>query len=198
MRNFARAAFLAAATATVSLACGTAQAAILVVDVAGAISYGKFGDAKNTVLFFDIGANSHVVASAYSVTIEAFRPSYMSDMMVSFTDSADIDGVDLRPGYNATRSGTGSFSGATTDLVAQKRDFFVGADGLLRLEFSDSWDDIRGSAEGRWLSGTLTFTYDPVIPAVPEPATWAMSISGFSLVGGAMRRRKTPVTVAYA
>ncbi len=34
--------------------------------------------------------------------------------------------------------------------------------------------------------------------AVPEPATWAMMISGFGLVGGAMRRRATKVAVTYA
>jgi hypothetical protein len=28
--------------------------------------------------------------------------------------------------------------------------------------------------------------------AIPEPATWAMLIAGFGLVGGAMRRRRTP------
>jgi len=33
--------------------------------------------------------------------------------------------------------------------------------------------------------------------AVPEPATWAMMILGFGLVGGAMRRKRQ-VTVAYA
>ena len=33
--------------------------------------------------------------------------------------------------------------------------------------------------------------------AVPEPATWAMMIGGFGLVGGAMRRRARP-TVTYA
>jgi hypothetical protein len=33
---------------------------------------------------------------------------------------------------------------------------------------------------------------------VPEPATWAMMIAGFGLVGGAMRRRRTSVSVSYA
>ncbi len=33
-------------------------------------------------------------------------------------------------------------------------------------------------------------------PAVPEPATWAMMIAGFGLVGGAMRRRRTSVAFA--
>ena len=28
-----------------------------------------------------------------------------------------------------------------------------------------------------------------VVPSVPEPATWAMMITGFGLVGGVMRRR---------
>jgi hypothetical protein len=32
--------------------------------------------------------------------------------------------------------------------------------------------------------------------AVPEPATWAMMIAGFGLVGGAMRRRKVAVSFA--
>lgn len=44
---------------------------------------------------------------------------------------------------------------------------------------------------------------DPSIastPAVPEPATWAMMIGGFGMVGGAMRsaRRKQKVSVSYA
>lgn len=34
--------------------------------------------------------------------------------------------------------------------------------------------------------------------AVPEPSTWAMLILGFGLVGGAMRRRRTAVSVSYA
>lgn len=33
-------------------------------------------------------------------------------------------------------------------------------------------------------------------PAVPEPATWAMMISGFGLAGAAMRRRSTRVVLA--
>ena len=32
--------------------------------------------------------------------------------------------------------------------------------------------------------------------AVPEPATWAMMIAGFGLVGGAMRRRSTKIAFA--
>ena len=47
------------------------------------------------------------------------------------------------------------------------------------------------------VNGSQDLTFSATITAVPEPATWAMMIAGFGLVGGAMRRR-TRVTVAYA
>lgn len=43
------------------------------------------------------------------------------------------------------------------------------------------------------LAGAATPT-----PGVPEPATWAMMIVGFGLVGAAMRRRATMARVTYA
>ena len=43
-------------------------------------------------------------------------------------------------------------------------------------------------------AGTLAFA----VSAIPEPATWAMMIGGFGMVGGAMRRRKAQVRVTYA
>ncbi|MBO9499555.1 MAG: PEP-CTERM sorting domain-containing protein [Novosphingobium sp.] len=36
------------------------------------------------------------------------------------------------------------------------------------------------------------------VASVPEPATWAMMIGGFCLVGAAMRRRKQRIAVSYA
>ena len=45
-------------------------------------------------------------------------------------------------------------------------------------------------------SVNANFEVAAATPAVPEPATWAMMIAGFGLVGGAMRRRKTSVAFA--
>jgi hypothetical protein len=45
------------------------------------------------------------------------------------------------------------------------------------------------------LLGTETRTSDTT-GAVPEPASWAMMIAGFGLVGATMRRRRTAVTFA--
>ncbi len=40
---------------------------------------------------------------------------------------------------------------------------------------------------------TVTGARDPSGPVVPEPATWAMLIAGFGLVGATMRRRRAAV-----
>ena len=37
---------------------------------------------------------------------------------------------------------------------------------------------------------------DGAAGAVPEPASWAMMLGGFGLVGGAMRRRKAKISFA--
>jgi len=48
--------------------------------------------------------------------------------------------------------------------------------------------------------GKIATNQGPVtVPgAVPEPATWAMMIGGFGMVGGAMRRRRTAAKVVAA
>ena len=41
------------------------------------------------------------------------------------------------------------------------------------------------------------FAQQQFIASVPEPASWAMMIAGFGLLGGALRKRKAPVAVTY-
>ena len=175
-----------------------ASAATLVVDVSGSESYFNFGTAGNDVDSYFIGANSHVTGVAYAVNITAFPASWLSEAGVAFTDSAITAGVNLRPGTGVNSPGTQSFAGAA-DLVDLGLDFSVGTDGLLRLEYFESFDDGNVSPDAVWNSGTLTFTYDAVAGAIPEPASWALLILGFGAIGGAMRSpRRQAVRAAYA
>jgi PEP-CTERM motif len=58
-----------------------------------------------------------------------------------------------------------------------------------RLVASDSSDG--GSFTGGGvLGGTVTYTFTPAVPTVPEPSTWAMMLIGFVGLGYAAFRRK--------
>ena len=43
-----------------------------------------------------------------------------------------------------------------------------------------------------------SFEFDNISTAVPEPATWAMMITGFGLAGSAIRRRRQQTAMAFA
>ncbi len=190
------------ATAAAVALPASASAATLVVDVTGSESLFVFGVPGNEVETYNIGAGSQVIGVSFDVTINAIAPSWLSEARLAYTDSAVTTGVFFTPGIGDSFSGTGSYSGVT-DLVALGLDFFVGADGLLRLEYFEGFDDDVAAADAIWESGTITFTYN-TLGAIPEPTTWAMMIFGFGAIGGALRnrngrrKRKANVSVSYA
>lgn len=70
--------------------------------------------------------------------------------------------------YDAANAGSRATIDATVDFTVRRLADYTGRGGLIALSAG----------------------------AIPEPATWAMMIGGFGLVGGAMRRRKAAVTYA--
>jgi hypothetical protein len=65
----------------------------------------------------------------------------------------------------------------------------IGAGQVFGIRWVDT--DSSGSDDGMAIDD-LTMTLTTAIPAaVPEPASWAMMLGGFGLVGGALRRRRT-------
>ena len=178
---------LSAAFAASALAATSADAATLVIDLEDVYSYASEGSFDNVLWTFDIGANSHVTGIAYDVTLEAFAPSWLSELVVSFL-STSFNGVYLTPGFADTDPGVASYADSAY-LPDFGLDFTVDADGLLWLEFFEDFDDGSVDPDGVW-NGTLTITYEPTAtPGIPEPATWGLMIAGFGLVGFAARRR---------
>jgi hypothetical protein len=118
----------------------------------------------------------------------------------AFRDGADFDGPN---GFIAANNpGPGGFTSTAergNNGAVVTIDF--GLNGLLDTENSTTYilrtnatnfqQGTFGVIDGSTLQG-LTFA-----PQVPEPATWAMMISGFGLLG-AMARRSRRVAVSYA
>jgi hypothetical protein len=178
---------LLAASAALAFASFTAQAAPVVVDVSGAQSINLQGEAGNVVWLIDIGANAVLTSLEWNVALTAFDPSVLAELQVSFGSSSGLDALTFAPGSADYVSGDGSYAGSV-DLTGFG--ITAGADGLLRLEFSEDYKDFAPDVtEGLWVSGALTFGV--AAAAVPEPGGVALTLLGLGLLGAARRQRRS-------
>jgi len=181
------------------LACTSAFATPFTFDVAGARSAGNFGNEGNSVYEINVGANAIITSVSHNVNLTAFRPSYLSEMFLAFTNSSATRGGNLNPGVDVDEAGTATFS-AMEDLLADGLSFSVDADGILRLEFYETYDDPVIAPDGVWNFGTITFNADiidgPPTGDVPEPASGFLIGAGLALMGYTARRRRNAVKTA--
>jgi hypothetical protein len=111
---------------------------------------------------------------ADTLHVDLLSPVLASQMFMSPGDTVPID-LDL----NGASSGAGIGSGPQQAI----------------LSFSDT---LGGTLSRSDLQGTITYTYTPAGPPVPEPSTWAMMLVGFAGLGYAAVRRKGQVRAVSA
>lgn len=162
-------------------------------NVAGIQSWDAPGGANNHVAFVDLAAALGLPAGSqvtmtgvgWDVTLQAFGASWLSEIGVTFGPDNDIAQINLRPGAAQTNTGGNQpvpfSSGGTIKFDSIPLPNIVLHNGILRMEFFESYDDAAGVIDGQWVSGAL------FIQAVPAPG--AMALLGFAGVAAARRRR---------
>ena len=145
------------------------------------IGYNRSGaGADGKISFFAQTFKTSATGKLVSVSGELFLKESLTD---------DYHNGSLAGQNAAGRQRWGDYSQVSID-PSQWNGFYV--IGQFAREFNNAAGGHPGGSGGsRW--GTWIASVNA--GAVPEPATWAMMIAGFGLVGGAMRRRRT--TVAF-
>jgi len=177
-----------------NIAPGTARVGTVYdFDVAGIESWDSLGSAGNTVIAFDLadalgfasGTPLVMNGIAWDVTLTAGLDSggasWLSEMNVYFDDNIapDQEGLFLAPGVGFDFPGEETFTDPGVKLADVGIPDINLPDGVLRMEFFESFDDEAG-IDGLWKSGTLS------IQVVPTPGAAAV----LGLGGLAMIRRR--------
>ncbi len=177
-------AVLIAATTGVGAAHATSPSTTLSIDVSNTASFDALGAAPNVVLTRSALAGAWVSQIAWNVSLSAYGESWLQDMRVRIANTAG-EGITLTLD-SLQEPGSKSYIGSA-NLSELGHAFQLGADGLLRLEFFEDYDDAVGQIDGRWDSGTLSF--DGIAAAVPEPASYGLLSLGLLWLLGHNARR---------
>jgi hypothetical protein len=157
-----------------------------VVDPANSLLAGVSNDSGGNVAFFNTtpgdfgGIRQSVQTQAGHIYNYYFSIAYtaLENNFFSFS----LDGVEVLQGSIVGRGSFFNFSGGFTTL-----------DSDTPIEFSFT------TGNSYFLLDNVSLSDFGPAEAVPEPATWAMMIGGFGLIGGAMRRRqKVSTAVSHA
>jgi PEP-CTERM motif len=116
-----------------------------------------------------------------------------------FSTSNDSDGLSFDQGGSLPRTSTG-FPNVAADEFTDARDFldFFGGPGVASGSplFTTTFG-LTTPADTQPFLLSQRVNVRSVTPGVPEPATWAMMLAGFGLMGIAIRRRSN-VRVSFA
>ncbi len=168
------------ALAVVAAAAGLANADTMVIDVSGTQFFDEQGAAVNTILNVLVGNGESITNIAWDVNLTTFTdpnatfPSWAQEATMTFNGVEDVSvSADAFGVVNQNYAGN------------QASSIVLGVDGMLSIEFWESFDDSTGNADSQFDAGsTITLSGDNF---VPTPGSLAVLGLG-GLVAGRRRR----------
>ncbi len=146
------------AALSVMAMAGMAMGQQVFVDLTGLESVDGQGDIDNDVLLVNLGVpNAEVVSIDWDLSYEPFAPSWTSEPHMTYGDSSGSIGYDWDMGDWGGSANSDPISLVGSDTTS----FFVGGDGVLRIELWEDFDDFADSADGLYTQGVLTITFTP-------------------------------------
>ncbi|MBL8746588.1 MAG: hypothetical protein JNK58_09570 [Phycisphaerae bacterium] len=171
-------------------------AGLATIDVTGIPSMDLLGSPNNVVILLWIGPFNSVNGIGHDVVLQTLLPeSRRRDISLFVRNSANqnLTGFFIQPGSADPTPGgpTAYSSGGITKLA----DFNIPpvqalADGVIRIEFFESRDEVPNQADAIWVSGTVSLQM-----ALPIPTPVSPGISGFFALAGiaGLHRRRRDV-----
>jgi hypothetical protein len=148
--------------------------AVTNISIAGVNSFDSLGAPLNETISSDLGAllgtpggPVRVTGIGWDATIETVGASWLSEAVIDF-DGAVFLTMGVGDDFPSPPGGT-NYSSPIVDLIGLGLDFVAG-DGILDLEFFESFDDNLNAIDARYLTGSLTIEFEASQPPQPPVA----------------------------
>ena len=117
-------------------------------------------DPDNNVFEVNIGAGNAMTGVSWDVGVASVGASWLSEATVAFTSTSDTaSGLFLNVGAGEDEAGDMEFSSEGVLVLADAMipDVDVDADGILRIEFFESFDDTADAIDSNWRNAAEAF-----------------------------------------
>lgn len=133
------------------------------VDMTGVDSWDGLDDADNAIVDINISSSLKVVGVAWDVGISSIGDSWLADASVFVSNSdgtGDPNAIILTPGFAVEAPGDQEFSsgGIITFADESLPDIEPNADGLVRLQFYETFDDVPDAIDSEWRNAASPVT----------------------------------------